>query len=88
MRSKFLALALLLSSCVEVDAAIIRRAAIRNAAGTKLLNCIRNTTIPETCRAENYAWCLSQGLEKTCGIDDAWYQSLTPAWYRRRPLGY
>jgi hypothetical protein len=75
---------LILCSCT-FDQAIVRRSAMRKAAGAKLWVCIRdNPLLRETCREENYAWCAENGMEKTCGIDDAWNEaSNARRWHRR-----
>ena len=73
---RYLILSLLLCSCA-FDPVITRRAGIRRVAGGRLDSCLQSPPgrpwNEAACKAESAEYCQSQGLEKTCGIDEAFW---------------
>lgn len=73
---KKIVLALLFCSCA-IDPEIVRRSGIRRSAGARLDMCLRSPPgrpwNEEACIAEQHRYCQSRGLEKNCGIDDAFW---------------
>ncbi len=67
------------SACVTFDPVITRRAGIRRVASGRLATCLGLDRCQSywpsqkvACLAENNEYCLSEGLEKNCGVDGLW----------------